>query len=283
MSAELLGAHMSTSKGLGNAVREGRELGCTAIQVFTSSPQQWRSRPITDDMAADFTAAKRETGIEHVVSHDSYLINLCAEDPEMREKSIQGMIGEVERCARYGIPYVVSHMGAHKGQGVEAGLAAVAESLSRVLEDTPDSVTVLMETTAGQGSSLMSRFEELAKILEILNGHERIGICLDTCHIFVAGYDIRTSETFAKTFKLFDHILGLSRLKVVHCNDSKKGLGSRVDRHEHIGQGEIGEEAFRLLVNDPRFGQIPILIETENKDDGHARDLAKLKSLRGEK
>jgi deoxyribonuclease-4 len=279
MSAKLVGAHMSTSKGLASAVRSGHAMGCTAIQVFTSSPQRWHSPPVTEAMADDFRLAQRETGLTHVVCHDSYLINLCAIEPEMREKSIRGMIGEVERCALYGIPYVVSHMGAHKGQGVDWGLGGVAESLARVLQETPDCVTVLMETTAGQGSCLMSRFEELAKVLEIMDGHERIGICLDTCHVFVAGYDIRDAESFDRTFDEFDKLIGLSRLKVIHCNDSKRGLGSRVDRHEHIGAGEIGEEAFRILMNDERFTNIPILIETDGDDDGHERDLAKLRSL----
>ena len=281
MPAQLLGAHMSISNGLGNAVRNGKAIGCTAVQVFTSSPQQWKSKPVTEEMAADFKAAKAETGIEHVVSHDSYLINLCAEDPAKREQSIGGMKGEIERCAKYGIPYVVSHMGAHTGRGVVEGLTGVVESVARVLDETPDTVTILMETTAGQGSALMSRFEELASVLEAMNGHERLGICLDTCHIFVAGYDIRSEETFNQTFAEFDRLIGLSRLKAIHCNDSKKGLGSKVDRHEHIGIGDLGEEPFRLLVNDERFAQIPILLETEAADNGHERDLAKLKSLIG--
>jgi deoxyribonuclease-4 len=191
------------------------------------------------------------------------------------------MIGEIERCSKYGIPFVVSHMGSHKGAGVDAGLSVVAESIAQVLAETPDDVMVLMETTAGQGSALMSRFEELAKILEYMDGHERLGICLDTCHVFVAGYDIRTEDNFNLTFEGFDHIIGLSRLKAIHCNDSKKGLGSKIDRHDHIGEGELGEEPFRLLVNDERFSQIPILLETDAADNGHERDLAKLKSLLG--
>ncbi|HEY0868705.1 MAG TPA: deoxyribonuclease IV [Fimbriimonas sp.] len=279
MSAKLLGAHMPTSSGLGKAVRAGKEIGCTAVQVFTSSPQMWRSKPITDDMVADFRKACQETGIDSVVSHDSYLINLCAEDPAKREQSIQGLKGEIGRCDRYGIPFVVSHMGAHVGQGEECGLQGVAESVHQILAETPETVTLLMETTAGQGSCLNHRFEHLGYLLNALKGHPRLGVCLDTCHVFAAGYDIRDEETYGATFGEFERIVGLDRLKVIHCNDSKKELGKKVDRHEHIGEGEIGETAFRLLVNDPRFENTPILLETPAAPEGHERNLAKLKSL----
>ena len=171
-------------------------------------------------------------------------------------------------------------MGAHVGQGVDVGLSAVAESVKQVLAETPDSVTICMETTAGQGSALMSRFEELAFVLEALKGHSRLGVCLDTCHVFVAGYDIRTPSSFSSTFAEFDRIIGLDRLRVIHCNDSKKGLGSRVDRHEHLGEGEIGSEAFRCLVQDPRLADVPILLETAIADEGQERDLALLKSFK---
>ena len=278
MAATLIGAHMSTSGGLGNAVRNGKAIGCTAVQVFTSSPQQWKAKPVSDEMAANFKAACIETGISEVVSHDSYLINLCAPDPDKRIQSIEGIKSEIERCAKYGIRYVVSHMGSHVGQGEEAGLAGVAESTRQVLAETPESVTICMETTAGQGTALMAKFEQLATILDKLNGNNRLAICLDTCHVFVAGYDIRTAETFLKTFEAFDRIIGFERLSVIHCNDSRKGLGSKVDRHANIGQGEIGPEAFRLLVNDKRFDSIPILIETPAENQGHEQDIALLKS-----
>jgi len=279
MAALLLGAHMPTSGGLGNAIRNGKTIGCTAVQVFTSSPQQWKSKPVSDEMAADFRSACSDTGITQVVSHDSYLINLCAPDPEKRIQSIEGIKGEMERCHKYGIAYVVSHMGAHVGQGEEAGLAAVVESTRQVLDETPESVTICMETTAGQGTSLMAKFEQLELIIEQLKGHRRLSICLDTCHIFVAGYDIRTEEAFLNTFAEFERILGFDRLKVVHCNDSKKGLGTKVDRHANIGQGEIGATAFQLLVNDKRFERIPILIETPTENEGHEKDILLLKSF----
>lgn len=280
MPAKFIGAHMSSSKGLGNAIRKGKEIGCTAVQVFTSSPQMWKSAPVTADKVADFKKSLVETGIEQVVTHDSYLINLCAPDADLRQKSINGLTEELRRSAAYGIPFVVSHMGSHKGEGCEAGLAAVAEAAAQVLEETPETVTLLMETTAGQGSALNSRFEELARLLELLQGHPRLAVCLDTCHIFVAGYDIRTEEAFLRTFEEFDRLIGFDRLKVVHCNDSKKGLGTKVDRHEHLGKGEIGITAFELLVNDPRFETIPIIVETPESEEHHAVNVAVLNHLR---
>lgn len=272
---------MPATGGVHNAIVTGHAIGCTAVQVFTSSPQMWKSKPVTDEMVATFKNAQRETGITEVVSHDSYLINLCAPDDAKRKQSMEGIKGEIERCALYGIDRVVSHMGAHMGQGEECGLQGIAESIKQVLDETPDSVTVLMETTAGQGSSLMARFEHHAWILDALKGHPRLGVCLDTCHIFAAGYDIRTRETFTATFAEFDRLIGFDRLKTVHCNDSKKGLGTRVDRHAHLGEGEIGDETFRLLVTDERFNQIPILLETAHEDDGHVKDLQKLKAFAG--
>ena len=280
MPAQLLGAHMPTSGGLGNALRKGKEIGCTAVQVFTSSPQMWKSAPATAEKVADFKKAQEETGITEVVTHDSYLINLCAVDPAMRAKSIAGLTHELNRSSQYGIRYVVSHMGAHMGQGCEVGLQAIAESTKQVLNEAPNDVTLLMETTAGQGSALNSKFEELARLLELVKGHERLAVCLDTCHIYVAGYDIRDEASFAWTFSEFNRLIGFDRLKVVHCNDSKKGLGSHVDRHEHIGKGEIGLKAFELLVNDPRFERIPIILETPESDEMHAVNLKVLQDLR---
>ncbi len=278
MPAQLLGAHMPTSGGLGTAIRKGKEIGCTAIQVFTSSPQQWKSKEITGPMVDDFKAAQKETAIDCVVSHDSYLINLCAPDMELREKSRNGLLSELNRCARYGIRWTVSHMGAHMGQGEEEGLKAVAESAQVVIENGPKDVMLLMETTAGQGSSLNYKFEHLAFLLDAI-GSDRVGVCLDTCHIFVAGYDIRTREAYEATFAEFDRIVGLGHLKAIHCNDSKKPLGSKVDRHEAIGKGEIGEPCFRLLVNDPRFVEVPILLETPEAETMHAVNLALLRSF----
>jgi len=187
------------------------------------------------------------------------------------------------RCAVYGIGYVVSHMGATRGQDTDESLKVVASATKRLLEETPKEVMLLMETTAGQGSALNSNFEELAWLINALKGNKRLGVCLDTCHIFVAGYDIRTPKTYRATFEDFGKVVGFDRLKAIHCNDSKKGLGTRVDRHDHIGDGEIGLEAFRLLVNDPRFEQTPILLETNEAETMHEVNLKRLMALRKKK
>ena len=271
---------MPTAGGLGNALRNGKAIGCTAVQVFTSSPQMWRAAPVTQEKVDAFKAAQKETGIKHVVSHDSYLVNLCGPDPELREKSFQGLKGEIMRCAVYGIGYVVSHMGASRGQETDESLKVVAAATRRLLEETPKEVMLLMETTAGQGSALNANFEELAWLLNALKGNKRLGVCLDTCHVFVAGYDIRTQRTYKATFEDFGKVVGFDRLKAIHCNDSKKGLGTRVDRHAHIGEGEIGLEAFRFLVNDARFEQVPILLETPEAETMHKVNLERLQSLR---
>lgn len=278
MPAELLGAHIPIKGGLGNAVRTGHAMGCTALQVFTSSPRQWYSAPVSDDQVRDFQRAREETGIVDVVSHDSYLINLCAPTPEIAEKSFAGLKGEIERCARYGIDRLVSHLASYKGQDQGETLLVVAERVSEILDQTPDSVKLLMETTAGQGSSINSRFEELAILLELTKGHPRFGVCLDTCHVFAAGYDIRTPEGYEKTFAEFDRLVGIDRLRAIHVNDSLKPFGSRVDRHADIGEGEIGITAFTCLVNDPRFTRVPMLLETDA--ERHQENLDRLKSIR---
>jgi deoxyribonuclease-4 len=268
---------MPIKAGLGNALRAGKAIGCQAVQVFTSSPQQWYSKPVTTEMVSDFKDAQAETGLTQVVSHDSYLVNLCAPDPAMAEKSFKGLQDEMFRCALYGIPYVVSHMGSYKGQNEAECMLRVAEAAQRMLDETPEGVMLLMETTAGQGSSLNSRFEQLALILEECKGHPRLGVCLDTCHVFVAGYDVRTAEAYNDTFDEFDKIVGLSKLKAIHCNDSKREFNSRIDRHEDIGKGFIGDEGFTMLVNDSRLQDIPMLLETESEK--HQENLEHLFSL----
>ena len=282
MSARLLGAHMPTSGGIDKAIVNGKKIGCTAVQVFTSSPQQWKPKSYSEEQVREFNEACNATGIQSVVSHDSYLINLCAPNPEIKEKSLQGLIGEMRRSGLLSIRYVVSHMGAHMGQGEEVGIRQVAESAKHVLDETPETVTLLMETTAGQGSALNCRFEHIAQILELAGNPKRLCVCMDTCHIFAAGYDIRTAESYAATMAEFDRLVGLDRIKAIHANDSKKPLGSKVDRHAHIGEGEIGLEAFRCLVNDPRFENVPILLETPEAETMHAVNLEQLMSLRAE-
>jgi deoxyribonuclease-4 len=282
MPAKLIGAHMPTGKGLWDAVRKGKAIGCTAVQVFTSSPQMWKSKEPTDEAVAKLAEALKETGIgRHIVSHDSYLINLAALADELREKSIEGLKGEIARCSKLGIPYVVSHMGAHMGQGEEAGLKRVADATKRILKETPDDVTLLMETTAGQGTCLNWSFQHLATLLDLLKGHKRLGVCLDTCHVFAAGYDLRTKQKYEQTFKEFERLVGCKLIKAVHCNDSKMPFGSRKDRHAHLGEGEIGATAFQCLVRDKRFENTPILVETPEAETMHEGNVAKLWKWRG--
>ena len=279
MSHRFLGAHFSTAKGLGQAVRDGSALGAGAVQVFTSSPRQWKGGPADPKKAEALRTAWEESGKPTLVSHDTYLVNLAHPEDDKREKSVACLTEELGRSGAYGIPFVVSHIAAALGQEPEVARRRAVEGIRRVLDDSPSEVTLLMETTAGQGSAMNRAFDELAAFFHDLQGDERVGVCLDTCHVFAAGYDLRTPEAYATTFEEFDRLVGLDRLKVVHVNDSQKDLGSKVDRHANLGAGKIGLEAFRLLVNDPRFAEKPFILETPTEDDGHARDLESLRSM----
>jgi len=275
-----LGAHMSIAGGVDRAIQRGHSIGCETIQIFTKSNNQWRAAPLTDETLERFHANQRATGIAPIVGHDAYLINLASPNPELWRKSVDAFVDEMERASRMGLPYLVTHPGAHMGAGEEAGLRRVAQALDEIHERTAHiSTMILLETTAGAGSILGVSFEQLARIIAWTRHPERIGICFDTSHAFAAGYDLRTPETYAATFDAFDRILGLHRLRVFHLNDSKRELGSRADRHEHIGQGFLGLEAFRLLVNDPRFADRPMILETPKGPD-MAEDVENLRVLR---
>lgn len=278
MPAELIGAHMPTSGGLDKALANGRAIGCTAVQVFTSNPRQWKGKEITAELAEAFQSAAKEGDLpgEALISHDTYLINLAAPDEELREKSKAAILSELTRCAALGITGAVSHMGAHKDQGEEKGLERVAESVREIEGDMPESVTLLMETTAGQGSSLNYQIEHLGKILDLTNGSPRLGVCLDTCHLFAAGYDLSTEEGYEECMAKLESEVGFDRIKACHVNDSKHPCGSRKDRHEHLGEGEIGPSAFQRLVNDDRFRRIPLLIETPKADEMHEENVRRL-------
>lgn len=279
MPHRFLGAHLSTAKGLHQAVRDGYAMGAGAAQVFTSSPRTWKGGAADPKKAEALGKAWEECGRPVLVSHDTYLVNLAHPEEATREKSRACLTEEMQRSGAYGIPFVVSHIAAALGQEADVARGRAVETIRRVLDDSPSSVTLLMETTAGQGSAMNRSFDELAAFLGELQGDERVGVCLDTCHVFAAGYDLRTPETYAATMAEFDAKVGLDRLKIVHCNDSQKDLGSKVDRHANLGKGKIGLEAFRLLVNDPRFAEKPILLETPAEDDGHTKDLAILREL----
>lgn len=268
---------MPTGKGLGNAIREARRIGCTAVQVFTSSPRMWKASPPSPEKVIDLRSAVEETGIDRLVSHDTYLVNLCHPDPEIAGKSRATLSDEMVRSGTLGIAAVVSHIGALGTRSLDEVLPQTAAAIREILEETPDDVTLCMETTAGQGSAINSRFDELARVLASCGDPARLAVCLDTCHVFAAGYDIRAEETYESTMAEFDRSVGLGRLKVIHLNDSKKGLGSRVDRHDNIGKGLLGEEPFRLIVNDPRLEKVPMVIETPI--EGHEADLQTLRRL----
>jgi len=276
----LVGAHMSISGGLDLAFSRGEEVGCTAMQIFTKNASQWRAKPISKEAAADFRRAWQKSCIGPVVAHDAYLINLAAPDPDKWERSKEAFLDELCRCAALGIPFLVAHPGAHMGEGEEAGIERIAAALREVFQDAPSDVMVLLENTAGQGSYLGHRLEHLAEIISRVPDHP-LGICFDTCHAFAAGYDLRSLEGYEATMAAIDRLIGLEHLHVFHVNDSKKGLDSRVDRHEHIGRGAIGEEGFRLLMGDERFRSIPKILETPEGTDGewHRKNLALLRQL----
>jgi deoxyribonuclease-4 len=273
------GAHMLIAGGLHKSIATGKDVGCDVVQVFTKSPQQWQARSLTEEDVCTFRDAQEAAGIPCVAAHDTYLINPAAADPVVLERSRAAMVDELERAATLGIPSLVMHLGAQGTEVEEAALARLVESVRLALEQTPaDGPALLLETTAGQGTCLGHRFEHLAFVLEAINHPQRLAVCLDTCHIFAAGYDLRTPEDYAATMAEFDRVVGLAQVRLVHANDSKRELGSRVDRHAAIGGGEIGVEAFRLLVNDARI-EAPIVLETPKDGDMDRINLATLRSL----
>lgn len=277
----LLGGHMPTAGGCAFALTGGKAIGCDTVQLFTASPRQWRAAALKPDTISAFQAAKADTQITKTVAHDSYLINLAAApDTETLQKSRAAFRAEIERAEALGIDFLVSHPGAHMGAGIDAGIAQIIESLDIIHAETAGAnVRVAIETTAGQGTYLGGHFSHLARILNGVRCPERLVVCLDTCHIFVAGYDIRTPEGYSETMAQFDEIVGLPALQVVHANDSKGALGSHLDRHEHIGEGEIGLDAFRMLVNDPRLSGIPVIVETPDSETMHAVNVQRLRDL----
>lgn len=272
---------MSIAGGVDRAVERGASAGCDAIQIFTKSSNQWRAKPLDDDEVQRFRVGQIEQGVSPVVAHDSYLINLASPDPALYERSIASFGDELDRCERLGMPALVAHPGSHVGSGEEAGIERVAAALNRLLRQRPGQrVKVLLETTAGQGHSLGHRFEHLREILNRLEAPERGGVCFDTCHVFAAGYDLRSEASYHAVMREMDRVIGLSRVGAFHLNDSKKDIGCRVDRHEHIGAGYLGLDAFRWLMNDARFDGIPMFLETPKGED-LAEDRVNLATLRG--
>jgi deoxyribonuclease-4 len=275
----LLGAHMSIAGGVHTAVDRAISIGCTALQVFTKNNNQWNGKPFTEDDIAQYRRKISAAGISPVVSHDSYLINLCATNPDTLKKSRGAFIDELERCEQLGIPLLNFHPGSHLGAGDDEGIKGICESLNIAHEATKKfNVKSVLEATAGQGTNIGYKFEHLHAIIDGVEHPERMAVCIDTCHIFAAGYDIASEKGYEETFKQFDEIVGLDRLVAFHVNDSKKGLGSHVDRHENIGKGMIGLTGFRLLMNDERFAHIPKILETPKSEDLH-EDVENMKVL----
>jgi deoxyribonuclease-4 len=254
---------MSIAGGVGNALLLGKRVECEAIQIFTKSSRQWASKPYPKEEIEQFRENQKATGIGKVIAHDSYLLNLGSPDDGLRQRSILAFIDEMERCEVLGIGNLVAHPGSHVGAGEDQGIETIARSLDEVHAACPDyNVKITLEITAGQGSNLGYRFEQIARMFDATRKNERLRVCFDTEHAFAAGYDIRTEEGYERTFSEFDDAIGIERLAAFHLNDSKKEFNSRVDRHEHIGKGHIGIEAFRLLINDRRFWGLPMCLET---------------------
>ncbi len=258
----LLGAHISTAGGFDQAIKRGESIGCTAIQIFTKNNRQWSATPISNQAIVAFKNAQKNSSIKMVIAHAAYLINLGSSHHEIQNKSLHALIDELERCHQLSIDYLVLHPGS-KGETTEQkSLARIAHQLDYAIQKANSSTMILLETMAGQGNSIGTTFEQLASLYDRITHKHRIGICFDTCHVFVAGYDLRSPETYHQTWETFKKILGLDLLKAIHLNDSKKPLGSRVDRHEDITQGMLTESAFTLLINDSRFFDIPKILET---------------------
>jgi deoxyribonuclease IV len=279
MSELLAGAHMSIAGGIHRAFERGRIAGCRTIQIFLKNSNQWKAKLLTELDRTLFKEAQKQGNIQPVVAHDSYLINLASPDQSLRKKSLNAFIEEMARANCLGVPYLVLHPGAHVGAGVEAGIGWISDALKCALETVGPPVTVVLENTAGQGSNLGHCFEHLAAIMDKIPCLDRVGVCLDTCHLFAAGYDIRTEEGYKATMRNFDRLIGISKIRAFHVNDSKRELGSHVDRHAHIGKGCIGLEAFRCLVNDRRFTRIPKILETP-KGPGPEEDIMNLATLK---
>lgn len=274
---------MSMSGGYYKAVNAAHAAGCQCVQLFTKNNNQWKAKPITEDEVAKFRDAMQEHGITHPISHDSYLINLASPKDELFNKSIDAIVIELERAEQLGIPYVVAHPGSFTTSSEEEGLTRIAKGLDELHNRTPDCTSkILLETTAGQGSNLGWKFEHLGSIIDQVKEADRLGICFDTCHVFSAGYPMETAEEYADTMQQLDDAVGLDRLKAFHLNDSLKPFAARKDRHAAIGQGEMGLEPFRHLMNDARFTEIPMYMETpKGEEDGEDLDVINLRTLRG--
>jgi len=274
-----LGAHHSIAGGTPNAVERAVRSGSRALQIFVKNSNRWIGKVIGDEEAAEFRRATRDAALAAVVAHSSYLINAAGGNAELREKSAAALAEELERCALLGIPALVLHPGSCGEAGPAEGVRRVAQMLDAAFSRACSTASVWLETAAGQGACVGSRFEELRDVIATSRNPSRLGVCLDTCHVFAAGYELRTRAGYERTIASFERAIGLSSLRAIHVNDSKKDLGSRVDRHEHIGKGMIGEAGFRNLMTDARLRAVPKFLETP-KDEDLAWDRKNLATLR---
>jgi deoxyribonuclease-4 len=285
MSKLVLGCHLSISGGLDQAVARAEELNINALQIFSHSARSWKMGALKPEDAQKFIERRRQSGIEYVVIHTIYLINLASPDPRIFGLSVQALRDEVKRAGELHIPHVNTHIGAHMGQGIEKGLERIVEALDSVLaspqaKNAPH-VKVLLENSAGEGTELGASFAELGAVLHNIKDKGRVGVCIDTCHAFAAGYELTTPDGLKKTLTELERTVGLEHIELIHLNDSKFPLGSRRDRHEHIGQGCIGSEGFRLLVNHKALREKPFILETPKDDDSSdPTNLARVRALR---
>jgi deoxyribonuclease-4 len=278
-----LGAHMSIAGGLSLALERGQAIGCGAVQIFLKNQRQWAARPMAEEEARAFRAARRRTGIRHVFAHASYLINLAAPGDAPWAQAVDAFTDELERAEALGLSSVVIHPGSHLGTGAAAGVARVVAALDEATRRTHGyHVRIALENTAGAGNVIGSRLTELGELLRRATRPERLGVCIDTCHLFAAGYDIRSAKGWTRAFEECVEHVGLHRILAFHLNDSRADLGSGLDRHEHIGAGFLGLAPFRRLLNDPRFARIPKVIETAKEPEPTAdlKNLATLRRLR---
>lgn len=278
----LLGAHMSIAGGIDKAIDRAESVDSDAVQVFTKNQRQWKGKPLSDEEATAFEQRLKESSIRSVIAHDSYLINLASPKDDLWEKSIAAFRDELERCEQLGIPFLVAHPGSHTGSGREAGIDRIVQALDRVHQELPGyTVRTLLETTAGQGSSIGGSFQDLADLLDRAAEPDRLAVCFDTCHTFVAGYDCRTPEAYNTTMSDFEQRIGCHLIEAFHFNDAVEELGSCKDRHAHIGDGCIGTEGLRNFMNDPRFEGKPALLETPKDEDleDDRKAIALLRSL----
>ena len=276
----LLGAHIPITGGVYKAPERGRGLTCDCMQIFSKNQMQWKSKPLSDDDAERFRQGVVQHRIQETVIHDSYLINLGSPDSQLLQKSRGAFLEEMVRAQKLGVRYLILHPGAHVGSGEQAGLSSIAESLDWARKEFGSyDVELLLEITAGQGSVLGRSFEQLAKIIDIMEDSKAVGVCFDTCHAYAAGYDVKSRAGYEKTMNALDDVLGMDRLKAIHLNDSKGKQGSRLDRHEQIGKGFIGLDGFRNIMNDNRLENIPMVLETPEGEKRYASELKTLRAL----